>query len=125
MRRILFIVAAVAGLAALGTFPADASHGAEGTITVAGVETCSDPNDTVGDGVCTWTAQAPGGWIGTGPFTLTAVDSTGATVANVVCAAGAYCQSPDPDPLQVGWTITTDGSGGGTFAAGDPGDHGS
>lgn len=102
--------------------PAGASHGAEGTVTVGGVSLCSEMNAPE-TGVCSWTATDPNGWVGTGPFTIT-YDPPGATPPVVVnCAAGEFCQSADPDPIPAGSAVTTNGSGGGTFAAGDADEH--
>lgn len=113
---VLFSLVATLALVAVGS-PADAEHAPEGTITVAGVETCSNDADEPGDGKCTWTTVEPNGWVGFGPFTIT--DDGGTTYVD--CAAGEFCQSEgETDPIPAGVTVTSDGSGGGTFAAGDP-----
>lgn len=132
MRKWILGVGALA-LVVASTFvaaPAGAEHNAEGTITVAGVDVaCSGEGDVQGDGICTWTAQDKDGWVGVnGPFTITWTESSlGAGDGGLfACAADAdlgTCNSPDPDPINPGSVVTTDGTGGGTFAAGDADEH--
>lgn len=118
------IIVAVGGLAllVLGSPSVDAKHGPEGTVTVRGKESCSTKGDKP-DGRCTWTATDPGGWAGFGPFTITW--TTAAGTETFTCAAGKYCSSSGKkkDPIPVGAKVTSDGKGGGTFAAGDADQH--
>lgn len=126
MRKITVLLLALAAslaLVAAGS-PAGAGHGSEGTITIGGIALCSEDNDPA-SGECSWTAQDPNGWAGFGPFTIEwTFDPDGDGPEEPVtetrtCAAGEFCQSPEPDPIPAGSTVTTNGSGGGTFAAGD------
>jgi hypothetical protein len=131
VRKILTIACALAAVAVLAVAnPAQADHGTEGTITVAGVETCSTIEDPAGDSKCTWTATDPNGWVGKGPFTITWV--TGDPTDEIgdgsfTCAAGFDCSTleAETDPIPAGATVTSDGHGpgGGTFAAGDADQH--
>lgn len=123
MRKLLYGVGASALVAAplvLFVGPAQASHGPEGTVTIAGVELCSEEDPNPGDGQCTWTAENPNGYVGSGPFTVDWVEPDG-TVGSVSCASGEFCDSTgqDVDPIPSGSVVTSNGSGGGTFAAGD------
>lgn len=129
MKKFLAIAFALAALAALALAnPAHADHGVEGTVTVAGVATCSNDTDTPGDGLCTWTSTDPNGWIGQGPFTVSWVTgdpADGVGDGSFTCGAGQTCDSTqaESDPIPAGATVTSDGSAGGTFAAGDADQH--
>jgi hypothetical protein len=120
----LLVLLGIAGLVmGASAVPAGAEHGTEGTVTIAGVAVCSDSEDTPGDGVCTWTSTDPNGWVGTGPFTITWDGAAGS--GTFTCGVGEYCSSTaaEVDPIPVGVTVTSDGTGGGTFAAGDADQH--
>lgn len=121
VKKLLLALVAAAFFMTLAS-PAQADHGTEGTVTLAGVELCSEDGDSANDGKCTWVATDGNGWAGTGPFTISWTTADGVE-DSVTCDAGAYCQSDDPDPIPAGSTVISDGTGGGSFAAGDADGH--
>lgn len=126
---LLFALGASLALVAAGS-PAGAEHAPEGTISVAVVDTCSSEDPAEPDGLCTWTASEPSGWIGVGPWTLTyqapGDDGELGTAddpepVDEPCPAGQLCQSQgETDPIPTGSEVSTDTTAGGFLAAGDP-----
>ena len=113
-------VLALAAVSTFGAAPAEATHGgdAEGTVTVMGAETCSTEDANPGDGKCEWKATDDNGWAGSGPFELSWVGKN-KRKGSYSCPPGEFCQSDEQDFIPGGSSVTSDGSGGGSFAAGD------
>ncbi|MGH3517864.1 MAG: hypothetical protein ACRDQ7_10705 [Haloechinothrix sp.] len=96
---------AAAALAMGGVFLAAPAHAAEG-VGVSFLGHICGPDNVGPEPTCTYVPTVNHSYGGTGPFTITAVDSAGTTVLSVNCASGALCTDDGAGTIPAGSTVT-------------------